>query len=164
MNSPKNVSRLSSSSSSKLSCSFDESECVGGVTVGGGRGNGVTKVGAAAVVSASHLHQQHHRPYHLHNHQVNHNHPTLNSRTSSSTQQSSLSHMSHVPTAHDRAAQCVHGVLVRTISTTGNNFSCPVHGTQAHLCSSEAKVMSRANKILMYVHGFKVMGYRLRSG
>jgi len=43
---------------------------------------------------------------------------------------------------------CVHGALMRTAST---NFSCPVHGSQAHLCSSEARVLSRANKILMYV-------------
>lgn len=46
-------------------------------------------------------------------------------------------------------AQCVHGALMRTASS---NFSCPVHGSQAHLCSTEARLLSRANKILMYVH------------
>lgn len=45
-------------------------------------------------------------------------------------------------------AQCVHGALMRTASS---NFSCPVHGSQAHLCSTEARLLSRANKILMYV-------------
>lgn len=43
-------------------------------------------------------------------------------------------------------AQCVHGALMRTASS---NFSCPVHGSQAHLCSTEARLLSRANKILM---------------
>ena len=36
-------------------------------------------------------------------------------------------------------------------SISSSSLSCPFHGTQAHLCSSEARVLSRANKILMYV-------------
>ena len=36
-------------------------------------------------------------------------------------------------------------------SSSSSSLSCPFHGTQAHLCSSEARVLSRANKILMYV-------------
>ncbi|KAH9424357.1 Unconventional myosin-IXb [Dermatophagoides pteronyssinus] len=34
-------------------------------------------------------------------------------------------------------------------SSSSSSLSCPFHGTQAHLCSSEARVLSRANKILM---------------
>lgn len=42
--------------------------------------------------------------------------------------------------------QCIHGSLVKATSAL-----CPMHGTQLSLCANEAKVLSKANKILMYV-------------